>query len=329
MQFSKPLSPAVLGDKHALSPAGRKRLDALNGRSPKAFLWQLLQAWMVIFTAIGLAVYFNSIWFNMAAILIIATRQNVLGLLIHEQAHCLGFKSKPGDLLVNIFAAYPMLILTVEGYSKVHLAHHRFYFNDNDPDLQRKTGPEWTFPMPKNRLLKLFAKDLFGLNLLAFIKGKKAAKDNMQFNRPWLAPSWLRSAFYLLIIALLTWTGSWPVFLLYWLLPLISVFQVIVRIGALCEHQYIPYAEVIDSSPIIELSWWENMLLPNLNFNLHAYHHFCPGIAFNNLPEAHAIFRHEGLIDEAKIFKGYGAYFKYLVETDPDHDLVEITAKHN
>jgi fatty acid desaturase len=328
MKFSKPLPPAVLGDKRALSVVGRKQLDALNGPSPKAFIFQLLQAWLVIFSAIAVAVYVNNILISLAAIFIVATRQNVLGLLIHEQAHCLGFKAKPGDLLVNLFAAYPLLIMTVEGYSKVHLAHHRFYFEDNDPDLQRKSGPEWTFPMPRNQLLQLFAKDVFGLNLVALIKGKKAGKERTQFNRPWLTPAWVRSGFYLVVVSLLTWSGTWSIFLLYWLLPLVSVFQVIVRIGALCEHQYIPNASVLDSSPIIELYWWENMLLPNLNFNLHTYHHFCPGIAFNNLPKAHAIFRREGLIDEANVFKGYGAYFKYLVDSDPKQDLVEVSANN-
>lgn len=317
MQFSKPLPPVLLGDKYKLSLDGRKAIEDLNGRSPKAFILQVLITWAVIFSAIGLAVYLNTIWMNVLAILIVATRQNVLGLLIHEQAHCLGFKAKPGDLLVNLFVAYPLLLVTIEGYSQVHLSHHRFYFRENDPDILRKSGPDWTFPMPLSNLLKLFLKDLLGLNLYALIKGKKAGKEYEKFKRPWKIAPWVRILYYLSIAVLLTWSGTWSLFLFYWVLPLITVFQVLVRIGALCEHQYIPHVSVIESSPIIEPHWWEKLLLPNLNFNLHPYHHFFPGIAFNNLPKAHAIFRREGLVVDENVFKGYMSYFSYLVNTQP------------
>jgi fatty acid desaturase len=250
---------------------------------------------------------------SLLAIIVVATRQNILGLLVHEQAHCLGFKSKPGDLFVNLFAAYPMLILTVEGYSQIHLSHHRFYFVDKDPDILRKTGPDWIFPMELKKLVKLFLSDLCGWNLYKLILGKKATKDFKLYKRPAKIPAWVRPVYCLALVSVLTWTNSWTLFLLYWLLPLVTVFQVIVRWGALCEHQYIPGANVVESSPIIEPSWLERLILPNLNFNLHPYHHFYPGIPFNNLPKAHAIFLREGLVDEKNLFKGYGAYFKYLI----------------
>ena len=313
MKYSQPLPPALLGDKNALSEKGRNELNSLNRRSPKAFLKQLFLAWAVIFTTIVIASYFDSIWMTFVAIVIIATRQNVLALLMHEQAHCLGFKAKPGDMIVNLLVAYPLLLTTVENYSQVHLSHHRFYFTPQDPDLIRKTGSEWIFPMKASRLLKLFVTDLTGLNLVKFIRGKKATKGYEKYKRPSKIPAWVRPAYLALLVTVLIWSGGWPQFLLYWVLPLLTVFQVIVRIGALCEHVYIPAAGVVETSPVIEPLWWERLLLPNLNFNLHPYHHFCPGIPFDNLPKAHAIFKREGLIDKANVFKGYGSYFKYLV----------------
>jgi fatty acid desaturase len=313
MQYSQPLPTALLGDKNKLSPKGRKELNSLSRRSPRAFLTQLLLAWLTIFTVIAIAVKLNTIWISMLAIIVVATRQNILALLVHEQAHCLGFKSKLGDLFANLFVAYPLLIVTVEGYAQIHLSHHRFYFTDKDPDILRKTGPEWTFPMPMLTLLKLFVTDLFGLNLYKFFIGKQPSKGLVLYKRPMIVPGWVRPCYYLIFAAILSWTGAWTIFLFYWVLPLITVFQAIVRWGALCEHQYIPSTSVVESSPIIEPLWFEKLILPNLNFNLHPYHHFCPGIPFDNLPKAHAIFQREGLIDESNVFKGYGAYFWYLV----------------
>jgi fatty acid desaturase len=314
MQYSNPLPPALLGDHKSLSPEGRKELNSLSRRSPKAFMVQLLITWISIIAIIGLAVKINTLWTSLVAIILVATRQNILALLIHEQAHCLGFKSKPGDMIVNLLAAYPMLLITVEGYSQIHLSHHRFYFTNKDPDILRKTGPDWVFPMSLSNLLKLFATDLFGLNLFKFIMGKKAKKDFNLYKRPSTIPSWIRPCYYLILVGIITWTHTWTIFLLYWLLPLVTVFQVIVRWGALCEHQYIPGNNIIETSPLIEPQWLGKLILPNLNFNLHPYHHFCPGIPFNGLPKAHAIFKREGLVNEKNVFKGYGAYFRYLIK---------------
>jgi len=87
----------------------------------------------------------------------------------------------------------------------------------------------------------------------------------------------------------------------------------IVRLGAVTEHVYnLPGASVNQSSPLIILRWWEKLLLPNLNFTLHSYHHFFPGVAFCNLPKVHAIFEREALVDGKNIFHGYWDYLGYL-----------------
>src|SRR5689334_15001884 len=143
---TSPVPAAVRGDKQLLSPAVLAEISALNGAHPIAFTCQLVGAWVVIAGAIWWATYVGSAWATIIAIVIVATRHNVLGLLVHEQAHLLGYRGKHGDLLVNLFAAYPLLVLTVEGYAQVHLAHHRDYFSDKDPDFLRKSGEEWSFP---------------------------------------------------------------------------------------------------------------------------------------------------------------------------------------
>jgi fatty acid desaturase len=313
MKQSPLLPPAVLGDKKLLSPQARAEIDSLNGRRPGKFLFQLAYAWFVIFAAIGCAIAAQNVLVSILAILIIATRQHILLLLIHEQCHCLGFKSKYGDLFVDFFVAYALFVITVEGYSQVHLTHHRYFFSSKDADILRKSGDNWTFPMPRQKLAKLFLSDLLAFNVWKMIKGKMAKGDYTLFKRPSKIPRWIRPAYYILLSIILTLTHSWGVFLLYWIVPLMTIFQVIVRWGALCEHQYVANAGVIDTTPIIIPKWWENLVLPNLNFNMHTYHHFFPGIAFCELPKVHAIFEQEKLIDDSAIFKGYFSYLKYLV----------------
>ena len=316
MSQSRPLPPAVLSDKSGLSERVRSEIFGLSGARPWAFLGQALGAWGVIIAVITWAVYVNSITMSVLAVVIVATRFNIFALLVHEQVHFLGLRGRYGDLLANLLVAYPILGITVEGYATVHLSHHRYYFTDKDPDFLRKSGVDWTFPMPPMSFAKLFLSDLFGLTFIKLIEGKHVEKIDA-FKRPHSTPNWVRLVYYLLIAVLLTYAGLWRVFLIYWLLPLVTVLPVIVRLGAISEHIYnLPEATVIESSPLIVQQWWEKLLLPNLNFTLHPYHHYFPGVAYINLPKIHEIFKREKLVVEKNVFHGYWAYLKYLQTSD-------------
>lgn len=307
------LPPALLLDsKSRLSAQARTEILKLNGSQSFLFLLQALRAWIIIITAIAIAVYVNNIWVSLLSILIVATRFNIFALLIHEQVHFLGIRGKYGDLIVNLLVGYPLLVTSVENYAKVHLSHHKYFFTQKDPDLLRKSGVDWTFPMNYFHLTKLFLSDLFGLTFIKLLKGKRMEQQNI-FSRPHQYPTWIKPTYYIGIAILLTYTNMWSIFFLYWVLPLLTVFPAIVRLGAITEHIYnLPEANLIESSPLILLSWWEKLLLPNLNFSLHIYHHYYPGVACFNLPKVHQIFKRENLINEENIFYGYWAYLKYL-----------------
>jgi fatty acid desaturase len=308
-----PLPPAVKGDKQILPPAVAAEIGRLNGARPLAFTLQLVGAWAVIVGVVAWATWVDAVWATIVAIIVVATRHNVLGLLVHEQAHLLGYRGKYGDLLVDLFAAYPLLVLTVEGYAQVHLAHHREYFTDKDPDFLRKSGEDWSFPKSPGRTALLFLTDALGINTIKLIRGKTRPADDMVFARRHRIPRWVRPLYFALVAGALTWTGAWGLFLVYWLVPILTVSQLIVRWGAICEHKYnLPGASVPESTPLIVLSWWERLLLPNLNFAMHPYHHFFPGVAFSKLPTIHEIYCREGLVNQANVFAGYGAYLRYI-----------------
>jgi fatty acid desaturase len=309
-EIGEPLPPALRGDRSQLSRQAREEINSLAQPDARSFLLQLGLAWAAILGAVCLAEYCQSIWVTVLAILFIGTRQNILALLMHEQCHKIPFRSKAGDLLGNFSCAYPLL-LTVEGYRKLHLAHHQHYFTEKDPDYLRKQGKAWTFPQRAGELLRLFAIDLTGLNFWRMVKGKRLAKQPADARG---ATRWIRPMYYLSLAVLLTVLQLWGVFLLYWVVPLVTVLQVIVRWGAICEHKYnLVHPTLIESTPIIEPRWWERWLLPNLNFTLHIYHHWYPAIPHSKLPRVHEIFRREGLVKEENIFKGYGAYLRYVL----------------
>ncbi|HZE13609.1 MAG TPA: fatty acid desaturase, partial [Chthoniobacterales bacterium] len=204
----------------------------------------------MIIAAIALAIHVHQLWMSLVAIVIVATRFNILALLVHEQVHFLGLRGRYGDWIANALAAYPLIGVTVEGYAGVHLAHHKFFFTENDPDFLRKSGVEWDFPMPSLQLAKLFLSDLLGLTFIKLVMGKRAGEAH-GFPRSHPTPGWVRPAYYVIGAGMLTYTGTWPVFLLYWALPLLTIFPAIVRLGAITEHIYdLPSATVVDASPL-------------------------------------------------------------------------------
>lgn len=300
-----------IGDRRSLSAGGRAQIRALLGARPREFLIQAFSAWSVIIAAIGLAMHFDRWWATLMAMLIVATRLNVLGLLVHEQAHVLGLKGRYGDLIVNWIAGYPLGI-SVERYADIHLAHHKFFFTEDDPDFVRKRGEDWTFPMRFARVLRLLFQDVSGFTI-AMLWREKGVSKKTRFKRSHPTPRWARATFYAICAAVVSWWGVWHVVLVYWIVPLVTLLPLIVRLGAITEHVYGRRgAGVADTTPLIVIRWWEKLLLPNLNFTLHAYHHFYPGISFGNLPKVHEIFRKENLVDETNVFLGYWDYLRWL-----------------
>jgi fatty acid desaturase len=307
------LRPAVLADASALSTDARREIMAMSGARPARFAAELAISWISVAALIAFGVYVDNLAVSLLCAFLVGTRQMVLALLLHEQVHRLGLRSKYADWLINVFAVFPLFVTTVEDYAKVHLSHHKYCFTKDDPDFIRKAGAEWTYPMTKKQFLGIVLRDLSGLNVIRLIRGKKA-HATAEFTRRHPTPAWLRIGFFVTLAAVLTIVGGWKVFLLYWVLPIMTVTQLMLRWIAIAEHEYnIEDGSIHETTPLLQPNWWQRIVFPDLNFGLHVYHHMHPGVSFGNLPKVHEIYKREGLVDDSAIFYGQGAYLKYLV----------------
>ena len=312
-QHANLLRPAVLAEASALSAEARREIMTLSGARPRRFVAELVLTWASIAAFIATGVYIDHLAVTLFCIFLVGTRQMALALLLHEQVHRLGMRSKYADWLINVFAVYPLFVTTVEDYAKVHLSHHKYCFTQDDPDFLRKAGDEWTFPKSLGQLVMIAVKDLTAMNLIRLVRGKTAPRTD-EFTRRNPSPKWLRIAFFVIAAGVLTAVGGWTVFLIYWVVPAMTVTQLMVRWIAVCEHEYnIENGTIHETTPLIQLTWWQRALMPDLNFGLHAYHHMHPGVSFANLPKVHEIYKRECLVDESAIFHGQGAYLKHLL----------------
>ena len=85
---------------------GAVRWHQTNRVRHVGFLARLALTWATIVAVIVLAVWADSWPVTVAAIVAVATRQIVLGLLIHEQVHDLGLPQRPGDALSTSWPAF-------------------------------------------------------------------------------------------------------------------------------------------------------------------------------------------------------------------------------
>jgi fatty acid desaturase len=196
-----------------------KKLSVLRSWDTMA---ALILDWAVIAAAIALSSHFGGVWLYLLAVAVIAGRMHGLAVLMHEVTHFRFIKNrKIADVIGDLFMAWPIMV-TVDGYRQNHLAHHQHTNTDKDPDWVVKLGKAaHTFPQQAW---------VMTLNLLGYVVAISAVRDlahvlpriarAKQTGRYRLA----RLAYYLAAATLITLLGVWKGFLLYWVVPYMTLF---------------------------------------------------------------------------------------------------------
>jgi fatty acid desaturase len=261
-----------------------KRLSVLQPWNTVAVL---VLDWAVIAAAIALSSHFGGIWLYLLAVTVIAGRMHGLGVLMHEAAHFRFLKDrKMADVVGDLFTAWPIMA-TVDGYRQNHLAHHQHTNTDKDPDWAVKLGKvPFTFPQ------RVW---VVTLNLLGYVVAVNSLRDLAQIlprvsaakqtGRYKLA----RLGYYLVVAAIITLLGAWKGFLLYWIVPYLTLFFLFLYVRSVAEHfGSMDYDEELGSTRTVMPYFWERFFFAPHNINYHLEHHLFPGVPFYHLPELRA-----------------------------------------
>lgn len=280
-------------------------LKKLSVLQPGAVVAALALDWAVIAAAIALSSYFGEVWLYLLAIAVIAGRMHGLGVLTHEAAHFRFLKNrKMADAIADLLMAWPVMA-TIEGYRQNHLAHHQHTNTERDPDWAAKFGTTaFTFPqrawvMSLNILGYLIAVN--SLRDLAHILPRVARiKQTARYRL-------LRLGYYLGAASLITVLGIWKGFLLYWIVPYMTLFLLFLYVRSVAEHfGSMDYEEELGSTRTVVPYWWERCFFAPHNVNYHIEHHLFPGVPYCNLPKLNAaLMRDEGYRAKAHITRGY------------------------
>lgn len=234
----------------------------------------------------------------LSVIVIAAWTQTRLSCLVHESSHYSLFKNrKVNDIAANLFVAFPFFGL-ISNYRIGHWGHHR-HVNDpeNDPDLHRllKHHPR-NFPISKWRvwteyvLLQLSPHKAF-----SYLKGRALYVAATMNHKPVKgqasispATTWtLRIAFYAVLFTTLTMGGWWLHYLLFWLVPLATVYPATLFLREMAHHGNYPDNGDFTNSRVYEGYWLEReIFFPFGEWN-HVLHHMFPTIPWFRMREAH------------------------------------------
>ena len=261
---------------------------------------------------IGAAIAIDFWWATIIAIVLIAPLQHALFILAHEAAH---YRLHPNRVINDWLGRFIGMTggVSMCSYRVIHRLHHNYLYKPQDPDIALHGG----YPRGKKYLIKKLLKDLTGQTAFknyAYFFGNPAINlDTKVTQRPLddTAPSlrraaledrWFVVAFHVLMpIAMFALGWGWY-YVVFWLIPLLTLLQAILRLRAICEH-----GAVTDfSSPLtaartnIANAWQRFFIFPH-HVNYHLAHHLYPAVPHYNLPRLHALLQREGILARAEV----------------------------
>ena len=274
----------------------------------------------VIAAAIAFGVWaWPSPWL-LLSVLAVGVQQHALFILAHESAHYRLFRSRAANDAVGraIGMASGISMCT---YRVIHRLHHNNLYTEEDPDTAIHGG----YPRGVGYLWKKLAQDFAGLNAwktFAYFFGAPAinAATN-RVTRPLddtseaLRASARRDRWAVVAVQLAMPSLAWALggglalaqYAVFWLLPLLTVLQPILRLRAIAEH-----GAVTDlSSPLTAArcnhstgslgNWLGRALIFPHHVNYHLEHHLYPAVPHYRLPALHRLLQDKGALAGAEV----------------------------
>ncbi|HEV7574788.1 MAG TPA: fatty acid desaturase family protein [Caldimonas sp.] len=324
-EFRTDLRPLAKSSAGSGNASARRILSAaelapLTELSDLRSLAAIAQTASVIALAIAFGVWaWPSPWVVLA-IVVVGVEQHALFILAHEAAHYRLFRRRAVNDVVGraIGMAGAISMCT---YRVIHRLHHNNLYTAEDPDTAIHGG----YPRGTAYLWKKLAQDTIGWNAwktFAYFFGAPALNEETQraarplddtspqLRRAARIDRWFVVAFQIVAplacLALGGWRGL-AQYAAFWLVPMVTVLQPILRLRAICEH-----GAVSDfSSPLTAARSNRSgggpvnvigraVLFPH-HVNYHLEHHLYPAVPHYYLPRLHRLLVAKGALDGAEV----------------------------
>jgi fatty acid desaturase len=244
-------------------------------------------------------------------VLLVAAMQHRISGLAHEASHYVLFKHPlANELVSDLLLMFPIVAMT-QKYRAAHFGHHRFV-NDplRDPDLIRLNHPvPQVFPMGKARFwFQYVVKALWPPTILAYLFGRAKAAN---LGDPAGAPlkcvyrtrvaRCLRGAYWLTAFGAVNVLHAWPIFLMFWVLPLLTAYPLLMQLREIAHHANAPDDGDLTNSRVFRVN-------PALAFAVFPY-----GQAFHLTHHLFAMVPHYRVAEADRILRRYRPYRERVV----------------
>lgn len=261
-----------------------RKLSMLSSRKSMgtiAFEWILIAGAIMIHQLYAHPAVYLLTW------VIIGTRLYALYSLSHDGIHYLLVKDKTvNDMITTVFLAFPIFI-SVRHMRKSHFDHHKYLQTAADPEIGHLAYREFQFPKSKSELFLILLLDITGVNFLYYkvlrFKRLLAAHGGPSEVDWGLAVNRLA---YVVLFGVMIYLGLARELLLYWIVPYITLYQVLNRIRLSTEHFNLDGENEMNTRTVVP-TMAERFLLAPHNLSYHREHHLFPGVPFYNLPMLH------------------------------------------
>ncbi|MEU0873908.1 fatty acid desaturase family protein [Nocardia brasiliensis] len=277
--------PKVGGFKRELSPETKEAVkDIHNSRDNWHGPLGLCIDWLIIAgvaVVVVLCDYQPLVY--LVGVLIVGGRQRALRSLMHEASHAKLTRHGPLNLwLGRVFIAWP-LFSGLSAYTCAHCEHHRHLWDDRrDPKLLGYlrlglVNPRDMKQFAGKHLLKPLLLVHAPFQVVADLIGRDEDRRETR----------LRFVFLLVVSAGLFVAGFGPEFLLLWVVPYATVYQILRYWSDIADHAGLRSDDPWQSTRSWDASWLVRQFLAPHNSNWHLAHHLYPAVPHYRIRRLH------------------------------------------
>ena len=277
------------------------------------------------FFTIALAIFIFSLWSNFVtfilAVMIIGSRQLGLAILMHDGAHRALFANDFLNEKVGYWVCGAPILADMFAYRHYHLMHHKHTQTDKDPDLNLSKP----FPTSIRSIIRRIFRDITGQTGIKSIYNQVRTSFKLAFDddaidslnkqpQSFKGNSISEPIVANLVLFVMMWVaGAWWWWFAFWLLPLVTWFQLVVRIRSMAEHAATDFSDnelqnvrTTYANPLIRI------FLAPYWVNYHLEHHLIMHVPCWRLKKVHSLLLEKGYADKMNVSKNYVQVFKQI-----------------
>lgn len=285
------------------APRRRHRFDRSVDRAlvPLYHLdnWHGPAALMEDMAVIGVAVWLSTLtpWLYPVSVLLIGSRQRALATLLHESAHRTLARNKTLNGLLGSVCSGWLIFQTWHRYRQTHVIDHHRHLGEepHDPDVRHYVSQGLydpaVSPFGRRSAVAPFAVRFFGTQLRFLVRDRLLPVSAPAVRRAALAEYFGFLLFWVAILGVLWRADLLHAFVLLWVVPYLTTFQVINWMIEVAEH--FPLTRMTDTELEMSRNRHGNLLerfLTGMHAeSWHLVHHLRPAVPYWNLRRAHDI----------------------------------------